>query len=189
MGQKKLKVVAVAGSVNRPSKTLALVEQILHTLAEAHPIQARVVELGAIAPHLGSAVYRSHLNAIAEAEISAIESADMLIVASPVYRGSYSGLFKHLFDFVGQDALVDRPVLLAAAGGSQRHSLVIDHQLRPLFSFFRALTLPVGVYATDADFSDYEITDQALLDRIALSVEKSLPFLPNRAALPEVIGL
>ena len=57
MGQKKLKVVAVAGSVNRPSKTLALVEQILHTLAEAHPIQARVVELGAIAPHLGSAVY------------------------------------------------------------------------------------------------------------------------------------
>lgn len=49
-----------------------------------------------------------------------------------MYRGSYTGLFKHFFDFIHQDALIDKPILLAATGGSERHALVIDHQLRPL---------------------------------------------------------
>ena len=184
MGQKKLKVVAVAGSVNRPSKTLALVEQILHTLAEAHPIQARVVELGAIAPHLGSAVYRSHLNAIAEAEISAIESADMLIVASPVYRGSYSGLFKHLFDFVEQYAIVGQPVLLAATGGGERHALIIEHQLRPLFGFFEARTLPTAVHVSDRDFTDGRLTAEPTLARLTRAVAQFDALFPeHRRAL------
>ena len=60
-----------------------------------------------------------------------IESADALIVATPVYRGSYTGLFKHLFDLVDHEALIGTPVLLAATGGSDRHSLVIDHQFGP----------------------------------------------------------
>src|ERR671918_283478 len=59
-----------------------------------------------------------------------------LMVASPVYRASFTGLFKHVFDFVGQYSLIDTPVLLAATGGSDRHALIIDHQFRPLFSFF-----------------------------------------------------
>ncbi|MFQ2466534.1 NAD(P)H-dependent oxidoreductase [Aeromonas caviae] len=58
------------------------------------------------------------------------------MVATPVFRGSYTGLFKRFFDLIGQDTLTDKPVLLAATGGSQRHALVIDHQIRPLFSFF-----------------------------------------------------
>ena len=74
-----------------------------------------------------------------------IESATLLIVASPVYRASFTGLFKHVFDFVGQYSLIDKPVLLAATGGSDRHALIIEHQFRPLFSFFQALTLPIGV--------------------------------------------
>ena len=87
----------------------------------------------------------------------------MLVVATPVFRGSYTGLFKHFFDFVHQDALIDKPVLLAATGGSERHALVIDHQLRPLFSFFQARTLPLGIYATDKDFVDYRLQDDALI--------------------------
>lgn len=73
-----------------------------------------------------------------------IESADLLLVASPVYRGSYPGLLKHLFDLIDLNALIDTPVLLAATGGTERHALVLDHQLRPLFSFFQAITLPSG---------------------------------------------
>lgn len=174
-----LKVVAVAGSVGNPSKTLVLVEQLLAKLSDAVPIQIRVIELGRIAPQLVGAVYRSQLPASVEEEIAAIESADVLVVASPVYRGSYTGLFKHLFDFVHQEALIDVPVLLAATGGSERHSLVIDHQLRPLFSFFQSRTLPVGVYASEADFSGYEICSGALRSRIALAIDKALPLLPS----------
>ena len=74
------------------------------------------------------------------------------------------------------------PVLLAATGGSERHSLVIDHQLRPLFSFFQARTLPIGVYATEQDFSNYEITSAPLLERIRLAIERAVPLL-DRAPL------
>ena len=69
------------------------------------------------------------------------------------------------------------PVLLAATGGSDRHALVIDHQLRPLFSFFQARTLPLGVYASEQDFSGYEISSNALRERIALAAARALPLL------------
>jgi FMN reductase len=177
---RKLNVVAVCGSVSRPSRTLALTEEILAGLGAHLPIEARVIELGKIAPGFAGALYRGQLPADIEADIEAIERADLLVVATPVYRGSYTGLFKHLFDFVHHEKLFDVPVLLAATGGSDRHALVIDHQLRPLFSFFQALTLPIGVYASEADFTDYRIGSEALRKRIALAVERAKPFLSHR---------
>ncbi|MFP5392960.1 MAG: NAD(P)H-dependent oxidoreductase, partial [Gammaproteobacteria bacterium] len=115
--------------------------------------------------------------------------ADLLVVATPVYRASFTGLFKHLFDFVHHETLFDVPVLLAATGGSERHALVIDHQLRPLFSFFQALTLPIGVYASEADFSNYRISSPALHARIALAVERARPYLSHRSVDTAVADL
>ncbi|MDA8450921.1 FMN reductase [Acidovorax sp. NCPPB 3859] len=189
-----LNLVAVSGSLQRPSRTLALVEHLVERIGDAVPIRARTIELGTVGPRLAGALYRNQLPPEVEADIAAVEQADVLVVGSPVYRATYSGLFKHFFDFVHHEALVDVPVLLAATGGSERHALVIDHQLRPLFSFFQARTLPLGVYGTDKDFTDYRITDAALLDRAALAVERALPLLragregsaPARPALAAV---
>jgi FMN reductase len=111
----------------------------------------------------------------------------VLVVASPVYRASFTGLFKHLFDFVDQYSLVDTPILLAATGGSERHALIIEHQFRPLFAFFQALTLPVGVYAHDSDFTEYRITSPRLTDRIAKAGAKAQPFIAARLAERELI--
>jgi FMN reductase len=179
---KQLKLVAVSGGLQRPSRTLVLVEEIVAALSAVVALDVRLVELGEIAPALGRTVYRSQLPSEARAHVEAIEGADALVVASPVFRGSFTGLFKHLFDLVGQDALVDKPVLLAATGGSERHSLVIEHQMRPLFAFFQALTLPLGVYASERDFDDYEIASTALRQRIALAVERAAPWLEGRPA-------
>ncbi|CAJ0704520.1 NADH-dependent FMN reductase SfnF [Ralstonia edaphis] len=179
---RKFKVVAVSGSVQRPSRTLVLVEQLLAALAEVLPIDVHLITLEELAPAIGGTSYRDQLPGRVQAELAAIESADVLVVASPVYRGSYTGLFKHLFDLVHHEALIDVPVLLAATGGSDRHALVIDHQLRPLFSFFQARTLPLGVYASEQDFSGYDITSQALRDRIALAVTRALPLLSTAPA-------
>lgn len=133
--------------------------------------------MGAIAPQLAGSVWRSQLPDAVEQQLAAVEQADVLVVSSPVFRGSYPGLFKHFFDLINQDALIDKPVLLAATGGSERHSLVIDHQLRPLFSFFQARTLPLGVYATDKDFVDYQLHSEALIERAELAVQRALPLL------------
>ncbi len=172
-----LNVVAISGGLQRPSRTLALTDAIVTALGAALPIDARLIELGEIGSRLAGALTRAQVPADLDAQIRAIETADALVVASPVYRASYTGIFKHLFDLVHHEALVDVPVLLAATGGSERHALVIDHQLRPLFSFFQARTLPIGVYASEGDFDRYEIANPALRARIALAVERALPQL------------
>jgi FMN reductase len=172
-----LKVVAVSGSLNHPSKTTALVEEIVAALARALPIESHVITLTDLGPSLAGALTRSQLPPEAEAELQRIETADLLVVASPVYRASFTGLFKHLFDFIDQYALVDTPVLLAASGGSERHALIIEHQFRPLFAFFQALTLPVGIYAHDSDFTDYRLTNETLRARIEKAVAKAVPVI------------
>ncbi|WP_066269259.1 FMN reductase [Hydrogenophaga palleronii] len=172
-----LRLVAVSGGLQRPSKSAALAEHLMDLVADALPCEQRLVELGQLAPRLAGATWRSHLPDSVERELAAVEQADVLVVATPVFRGSYTGLFKHFFDFIDQDALIDKPVLLAATGGSERHALVIDHQLRPLFSFFQARTLPLGVYATDKDFADYRLQNAALIERARQAVQRALPLV------------
>lgn len=172
-----LRLVAVSGGLQRPSKAAALAEHLLGLIADEVACEQRLVELGQLAPQLAGAVWRSQLPETVERELAAVEQADILVVATPVFRGSYTGLFKHFFDFIEQDALIDKPVLLAATGGSERHALVIDHQLRPLFSFFQARTLPLGVYATDKDFLDYRLQNEALIQRATLAVQRALPLV------------
>ncbi len=172
-----LRAVAVSGGLQRPSRATALAEHLLDLIAEEVPCEQHLVELGRLTPQFASAARRSQLPDAVARELVRVEQADVLVVATPVYRGAYTGLFKHFFDLIDQDALVDTPVLLAATGGSERHALVIDHQLRPLFSFFQARTLPLGVYATDKDFLDHRLRDEALLARARLAVQRALPLI------------
>lgn len=179
-----LRVVAVSGSLHEPSKTTALLRAITAAVAERAPVEAQLIELTQIGPSLAGALRRDQLPPEVEAQLQAIETADLLIVGSPVYRASFTGLFKHLFDFVDQYALVGTPVLLAATGGGERHALMIEHQLRPLFAFFQALTLPLGVYASTTDFDGYEVATDVLRARIALAAERALPLVGYTVSRP-----
>ena len=184
--QRPLRIVAVSGGLNNPSKTESLLTAILDKIQLHTAVDIHFVKLSEIGSQVGAAIYRQDLPAAVELHIQEIEQADVLLVATPVYRASFTGLFKHLFDFVDQFALVDKPVLLAASGGSDRHALVIEHQLRPLFSFFQANTLPIGVYATEADFINYQVTSAPLKARIELAVQRAIPFFQKAAELPPV---
>ena len=182
-----LRIVGVSGSLSAPSRTTTLVRAITAAFGEVFPSESHLVTLHELGPKLSGALLRRDLPAEAEAELQRIESADLLVVATPVYRASFTGLFKHLFDFVDQYALVDTPVLLAATGGSERHALILEHQLRPLFGFFQSLALPVGVYAHDSDFEDYEIVDQQLLERIGKAIDRAAPLVRSSLVEREAI--
>lgn len=179
-----LRIVAVSGGLQRPSRAATLCEHLLDVIGEHTPSDPQLIELGQLAPQLAGALWRSQLPDAVQHALASVEQADVLVVSTPVYRGSYTGLFKHFFDFIDQDALIDTPILLAATGGSERHALMIDHQLRPLFSFFQARTLPLGVYATDRDFADGRLHSHALIERARLAVQRGLPLLalPRRCA-------
>lgn len=171
------RIVAVSGSLHEPSKTTALLRAIADAVAERADAEIQLIELTEIGPSLAGALQREQLPAHIKEQLVAIEQADLLIVGSPVYRASFTGLFKHLFDFIGQYELVGKPVLLAATGGGERHALMIEHQLRPLFAFFQALTLPLGVYASNTDFDGYRVASDVLEARIALAADRALPLV------------
>ncbi|GAB3609158.1 MULTISPECIES: FMN reductase [Humibacter] len=174
-----LRVVAVSGSLHNPSKTDVLIDEVLRQLGEELPVEPHVIRITDVGPQFAGVLDRKALPRSVEDELRRVETADLLVVASPVYRASFTGLFKHFFDFVDQYALVDTPVLLAATGGSERHSLIVEHQLRPLFGFFQALTLPVGVYAHESDFDGYRIDSPLLVERIKTSIRRGLPLITS----------
>ncbi len=106
-----------------------------------------------------------------------IEQADLLVVGTPVYRASYTGALKHLFDLVDHRAFASKPIVLAATGGSLLHGLVIEHQLRPLFGFLNALTLPTAIYAVETDFTSHRISNPNIQARIERAVQEATTHL------------
>ncbi|CAO4177920.1 FMN reductase [Methylorubrum aminovorans] len=160
------RIVAFSGNTHRPSRTRTLVEAVAAELSRQRPIDLKVYDL--VDAGTGIAVAsRSALPLPAARIVEAIETADALIVGSPVYKGSYAGLFKHLIDFVSPEALIGKPVVLTATGGGPRHALVVEHSLRPLFGFFSAQTAPTAVYAGDTEISEGRVADALVRERVA----------------------
>ena len=119
-----------------------------------------MIELGPLAVDIARATIAGFPNEQLQAAIDRLAAADAIIAATPVYKAGISGLFKSFVDVLDNDLLVAKPVLLAATGGSARHALVIDDQMRPLFAYLRALTLPTSIYAAPEDWGATELGDR-----------------------------
>jgi len=174
-----LRIVGVSGSLTTPSRTTALVDAVAEALAARldGPATTRTIELAGLLPDLLAGRSRPELGEGAQEALAAVEGADVVVAGSPAYRAAYTGLFKHFFDYVGQYALVDTPIVLTATGGSDRHALLVEHQMRPLFGFFQALTLPLGIYGNESDFTDYRVSSDELRERIELSIARAAPLV------------
>ena len=175
-------IVGVSGSVTRPSRTTALVQAILDRIQARSGVVPKLIELVDSAPYLFTALTPDRLAAEAKGLVETVEQADLLVIGTPVYRASYTGALKHLFDLVHHEAFLGKPVILTATGGSHLHGLVTEHQLRPLFGFLNALTLPTTVYAVETDFLDYRVSSQKILDRADRAVVEALTQLDRRRA-------
>jgi FMN reductase len=105
---------------------------------------------------LGHAIMDAMLAGFAGPELEpafeTLAAADGLIAVTPAFNASFSGLFKSFFDVLPEETLSGMPVLIAATGGTERHSLVLEHALRPMFSYLHAIVSPTGVYAATDDF-------------------------------------
>ena len=177
-----VRTVVVSGSASAPSKTLTLAQRILAAVAAELPIEPHLVDIADVGSDLGRSLGRRDLSPAAERAVALVESAEILIAATPVYRGSYTGHFKHLFDLVEVNSLIDTPVILAATGGSDKHCLIIEHQLRPLFGFLQSYTVPTGVYASHADFENGDVRSPLVLSRIATAARQAASLARSHAA-------
>ncbi len=177
-----LRVVVVNGSPSQPSKTMGLVDVVFDTLAAIVPADSSQIDVYRLGPGFTGATGRDDVTPDVEAALRLAEQADLLIAATPVFRASYPGLFKHFFDLVDQYALANKLVLLAATGGSEQHALVLEHALRPLFAFFQALTVPVAIFASAADFDGTLLLNPRVYGRIEMSLRDVTDLLRTRAA-------
>jgi FMN reductase len=156
------RLVVVSAGTGNPSSTRRLTDRIaqnsLDLLEQAGtPATASVVELGPLALDTARAAVAGFPGQQIQAVIDRLAAADAIIAATPVYKAGISGLFKSFVDVLDDDLIVAKPVLLAATGGTPRHALVIDDQLRPLFAYMRTLTLPTSVYAAPQDWGTSEL--------------------------------
>jgi FMN reductase len=112
----------------------------------------------------------------------AVAQGDALIVVTPIFSASYSGLFKMFFDVLEEGALAGKPVLIAATGGTARHSLALEHALRPLFAYLRAIVVPTGVFAASEDWGSGGVggAESGLTSRVERAASELAGLLAGR---------
>lgn len=149
------RIAVVSAGVGVPSATRLLADRLSQAVVGAlgdHDVEITQVELRPLAHPLADRMLTGFADEALQAALDTVAAADAVVAVTPVYAASYSGLFKQFFDVVDQGALEGTPVLLAATAGTARHSLVVEHALRPLFAYLRAVPVPTGVFAATDDF-------------------------------------
>jgi FMN reductase len=169
---KQRTLVVVSAGLSQPSSTRLLADRLSAAAVDAAAalgvrLAVRDFELRDLAHDIANHLLTGFPPAALRDALDAVAGADGLIAVTPVFNASYSGLFKSFFDVVDEDALDDKPVLIAATGGTARHSLALEHALRPMFAYLHAVTLPTSVFAASEDWGGDEALPPGRLRRTA----------------------
>ena len=184
-----MKLAVVTAGLSVPSSTRLLADRLAAaTVAAAgEPVSVTIVELRDIALDVTKNLLTGFPSPELRAAIDAVTGADALIAVTPVFTAGYSGLFKSFFDVLDADSLVGKPVLLGATGGTERHSLVLDYQLRPLFGYLKADPVATGVYAASSDWGGGEGALQRRIEKAGAELAALAAGRPTVSAEPEFV--
>jgi len=184
-------IAVVSAGLSNPSSTRLLADRL--TAAAVEALRARgddatveVVELRTHARDLADNLVAGFPNEALRSAIDTVSGADGLIAVTPIFSASYSGLFKTFFDVLDKEALVGKPVLLGATAGTARHSLALEHAVRPLFSYLRAVTVPTAVFAASEDWAGAGV-DRALAGRIDRAAGELADLVTGRPAVAKPV--
>lgn len=172
-----MKLLGVSGSPSSPSKTVTALDVALDHARTVRPdLDVALLNLRDLRMEFSDGRDPAAYEGDTRRAIDEVVGADALIVGTPMYRGSYTGRLKNLFDVLPNDALVGTPVGLVATGGTDHHFLAIEHQLKPLLGFFQAHALPGAVYANNDHFGDGGLVDGEVRRRLEQLAEAVVTF-------------
>jgi MsuE subfamily FMN reductase len=180
-----MRLLGISGSLSRGSRTSRLIQEVLDGAAQEPGVTAELLEISTSGAIFCDGRPPDAYEGRTREVIDRVVAADAYVVGSPMYRGSYTGAFKNLFDLLPNDALSGKVVGLVATGGSDHHVLALEHQLRPLLSFFLAHTVPGTVYAQNAHFTEAGLSTDV---REACSVLAQEVVRLSRAIVPGPAG-
>ena len=181
------RIVVVSAGLSDPSSTRLLADLLGRAAVEALAergveAETEVVELRPLAHALADQLLTGFATGDLAAAEEAVAQADAVIAVTPVFSASYSGLFKTFFDVLERGALDGTPVVVAATAGTARHSLVLEHALRPLFAHLRAVVVPTGVFAASEDWGSGG-ADVALVRRVERAAGELAALVAARPAV------
>ncbi|OLF17447.1 FMN reductase [Actinophytocola xanthii] len=171
-------LVVVSAGLTVPSSTRLLADRLATAVAGQTEVRVDVVELRDLATDIANNLVTGFPSPRLAAALETVTRADGLVAATPIFTASYSGLFKSFFDVLDPEALTGKPVLVAATGGTARHSLALEHALRPLFTYLRAVVVPTAVYAAPEDWASAGTDD--LAHRIARAAGELAELMAGR---------
>ncbi len=183
-------LVVIQAGLGQPSATRLLADRLAEATSDALlergvEAQVRVVDLRRHAQALASTLLTGFATGELRADLDAVAAADGVIAVTPVFQASYSGLFKTVVDVLDDGSLRGTPVLMAATAGTARHSLVLEHAMRPLFSYLKAVTVPTGVFAASEDWGADGAVDAGLSGRVRVAAGELADLLTGGRQRPE----
>ena len=168
--RERFRLAVVSAGTSDPSSTRLLADRAADRVAaladrRGHQVTISVIDLREISGDISNALVSQLITPRLQQAITALGEADGVIAAAPVYKAGPSGLFTSFFHVLDNDLLIGKPVVLAATAGTARHALVTDDQMRPMFAYLRALTVPTSLFAAPEDWSDPALNQR--IDRAA----------------------
>jgi FMN reductase len=164
------RLAVVSAGIGDPSSTRLLADRTAEratalAASRGAAVTVSVIDLREIAADISTALVSRLITPRLQQAITVLGEADGIIAAAPVYQAGPSGLFTSFFHILDNDLIIAKPVVLAATAGTARHALVVDDQMRPLFAYLRAMTVPTSLFAAPEDWSDPALNQR--IDRAA----------------------
>ena len=153
------RITVLSAGLGVPSSTRLLADQLAaaatrQLTAAGYEVTTDVVELRDLAVDIANNFVTGFAAPRLAEVIAGVESSDGIIAVTPVFSASYSGLFKSFIDVLDPKSLDGKAALLGATGGTDRHQMVLDHAMRPLFSYLRTRTAATAVFAGPQDWGN-----------------------------------
>lgn len=188
------KLVGILGSVTPPGRLLHALDWGLQAARELAPgVEADLVNLADCRIGFADGRPLEQLDDDTPAVVGRVSAATAVILASPVYRGSFTGVMKNLLDLLPLESLQGKPCAIIAMGATQHHYLGVDWHLRSVLAWFGALVAPTSVYLASSDFAEGALTDSArdevrALVQAVLALEEASSSLGSRLGPPPLAG-
>ena len=156
------RIVVVSGGASDPSSTAMLAGRIADSVRRlasdrGEQVTVNVIALRELASEIANALVSRLLGPRMNRAVQLLLESDGIIASAPVYKAAPSGLFSSFFHVLDDDLLIAKPVVHAATAGTARHALVVDDQMRSLFAYLRAMTVPTSVFAASEDWNNVEL--------------------------------
>lgn len=156
-----LKISVVLGSVSRPGRLHAAVSWLLTEAEGAFPqATADLIDLHTLSVSFADGRPLDQYSDDTQSVVERVQAADGVLLATPIYHSAYSGALKNVLDLLPVEALQGKPVAMLGLGATTAYYQALESQLRPVLTWFGALTLPVGGYLAQDQFTDGQLSDE-----------------------------